>query len=198
MGNLFKKMTDKEFWDWFQSKKKEIEEFITSDTNDYSIYEELTDKLNSYNDLVIPELTKDTDDNNVLIISCDGKSDGIPFVERLYESAPIIDKWRFQKFRIPGQVRELNYQGLQFKSNDIKAKYTFDGQYYDIELFIKGYSDSDDRYKGLAFLYLDHMVGEYNVMTKIGQIEFKKMGLFTSSADKVSLQELRTIIERLN
>ncbi len=191
-------MTDKNFWDWFQSKKAEIEEFIISDTDDYSIYEELTDKLNNYNTFVIPELTRDTDDNNVLILSCDGKVEGIPFVERLYESAPIVEKWRFQKYRAPGQVRELTYQGLEFRSNDIKARYTFEGQYYDIELFIKGYDDTDDRYKGLAFLYLDHMVGEYNVMTKIGKIEFRKTGFLNSSDDKVSLQELRATIERLN
>jgi hypothetical protein len=190
-------MTDKEFWDWFKSKKTEIEEFIIAETDDYSIYDELTDKLNSYSSYVIPELTKDSDDNNVLILSCDGISDGIPFVERLYESAPTIDKWKIQKFRVPGQVRELNYDGLKFKADDIKAKYTFDGQYYDIELFIKGYDDTDKRYKGLAFLYLDHLVGEYNVMTKIGHIEFKKLGL-SNNGDEVTLQELKVIVERLN
>jgi hypothetical protein len=191
-------MTDKDFWDWFQNKKSDIEKFIISDSDDYSIYDELTEKLSSYNELVIAELTKDTHDINVLILSCDGRIDGIPFVEKLYESAPIIENWRFQKFRMPGHVKELNYQGLQFKSNDIKIKYTPDEQYFNLELFIKGYNTNDDRYKGLAFLYLDHMVGEYNVMTKIGNIEFKKMNLFTSSNDKISLEELKTIIEKHN
>jgi hypothetical protein len=49
-------MTDKEFWDWFKSKKTEIEEFIIAETDDYSIYDELTDKLNSYNSLSRPEI----------------------------------------------------------------------------------------------------------------------------------------------
>lgn len=191
-------MTHTEFWDWFQSKKDALEAFITSQSDDYSLYEELTDKLRGYNQFVIAELTKDPEDNNVFIISCDGRSEGIPHVEKLFEAAPKIDKWKFQKFRAPGHVTELNYQGLQFKANDIKAKYSSDGEYYHVELYIKGYKDSDDRYKGLAFLYLDHLVGEYNVMTKMGQIDFKKLGLFTSTADKISLQELRAVIERLN
>ena len=191
-------MTAKEFWDWFLTRKAEIEHFITSESDDYSLYNELTSKLNSYDDLVIPELTMDEDDNHVLILSCDGKRDGITAVEALYESAPAIAKWKIQKFRAPGHVIELNYQGLSFKSSDIKVKDEFDGIHHNLELFIKGYSDTDDRYKALAFLYLDHLVGEYNVMTKIGQIEFRKLGLFTGTSNKISLQELRVAIDRLN
>ncbi len=63
---------------------------------------------------------------------------------------------------------------------------------------MKGYRESDNRYKSAAFLCLDHFVGEYNVMTKIGQIDFRKLGLFTDKKGKVSLQEFRAILERLN
>jgi len=191
-------MTDKEFWNWFLNNKAAIESFITSETDNYSVYEDLTSKLKSYNEFVIPELTMDTDDNYILILSCDGRRGGINYVEQLYQSSPTIDKWKFQKFRAPGHVIDLNYQGIAFKSTDIRVKYDFDGSYYNTELYIKGYKDTDERYKGLAFLYLDHLVGEYNVMTKIGNIEFKKLGLFTRTTDKVTLQELRIVVERLN
>lgn len=191
-------MTEKQFWDWFLDNKLKLEEFIRSDSNDYSLYNELTNQLKSYNENVIPELTIDSSDNHVLIISCDGRRDGIEFVERLYDSRPPIEKWITQKYRAPGHVIDLNYEGLEFKSKDIKVKYSLSDNLYDLELFIKGYSESDDRYKALAFLYLDHLVGEYNVMTKIGDIEFKKLGLFTSTGDKVTLQEFRAIVERLN
>ncbi len=191
-------MKEKAFWDWFREHKTELEKFIASNTDDYSLFNELTSKLRSYNDLVMAELTKDLEKNNILVLTCDGRRDGITAVESLYENAPQIDKWKIQKFRAPGHVKELNYQGLALKPDAIKVKYTWDGNYYNIEMFIRGYSESDERYKGLAFLYLDHLVGEYHVMTKIGQIEFKKLGLFTGTSDKVSLQELRIAIERLN
>lgn len=191
-------MKEKAFWDWFLTHRIELEKFITSNTDEYSLFNELTSKLRSYNNLVIAELTMDLENNHILILSCDGRREGVKPVETLYEKAPVIDKWTIQKFRTPGHVKELNYQGLSLKPDAIKVKYNFDGNYYNIELFIRGYSDTDDRYKGLAFLYLDHLVGEYNVMTKIGQIEFKKLGLFTGSSDKVTLQELRVAIERLN
>jgi hypothetical protein len=70
--------------------------------------------------------------------------------------------------------------------------------WYDIELYIKGYKKSDDRYKSLAFLYLDHFVGEYTVMTKVGNVEFRRLGMFTRTSDKLSLQQFRAIAERLN
>ena len=191
-------MTEKQFWNWFQDNKIKLEEFIRSNSNDYSLYTELTNQLKAYNENVIPELTIDTSDNHVLIISCDGRRDGIEYVERLYDAKPPIDKWVVQKYRAPGHVIELNYGGLEFKSNDVRVRYFLANDFYNIELFIKGYNDSDDRYKSLAFLYLDHLVGEYNVMTKIGDIEFKKLGFFTSTSDKVTLQEFRAIAERLN
>jgi hypothetical protein len=191
-------MAEKQFWDWFVDNKIKLEQFIRSDSNDYSLYNELTKRLTSYNENVIPELTMDSSDNYVLIISCDGRRDGIKFVERLFDARPSIEKWIVQKYRSPGDVTELNYDGLEFKSNDINVKYSMSDNVYDIDLFIKGYSESDQRYKALAFLYLDHLVGEYNVMTKIGHIKFKKPGLFASTSDKVTLQEFRAIIERLN
>jgi hypothetical protein len=191
-------MTAEEFWNWFLSEKTEIEKFIHSDTDDYSIYNELTDKLRSYHNLVMPELTRDKEDFYVLILTCDGKKDGIEPVEQLFNSAPGIDKWKIQKFRAPGHVVELNYQGLSLKPESLKIKYVSNGLYFDIVVFIKGYSDTDERFKGLAFLYLDHFVGEYNVMTRIGQIKFKELALPTQTSDKVSLQEFRSIIERLN
>jgi hypothetical protein len=191
-------MTEKQFWDWFLDHKLKLEEFIRSDSNDYSLYNELTNQLKSYNENVIPELTIDSSDNYVLIISCDGRRDGIEFVERLHDSRPSIEKWITQKYRAPGHVIDLNYEGLEFKSKDIKVKYSLSNNLYNVELFIKGNSESDDRYKALAFLYLDHIVGEYNVMTKIGEIEFKKLGFFTGTNDKMTLQEFRALVERLN
>jgi hypothetical protein len=191
-------MTAKEFWTWFLDKQKDFEKFIKSPSGDYTLYNELIDKLKTFHELVVAELTMDEEDRHILILTCDGKSDGIPFVEELYACAPPIDGWKVQKFRAPGHVKDVNYQGLKLRPTDIMVKYDYDGEWYDLEVFIKGYKDSDDRYKALAFLYLDHLVGEYNVMTKIGAISFGKLALFGGKSDKVSLQDLRVAIERLN
>jgi len=191
-------MNDKEFWNWFLTKKAKIEEFIVSPGDDYSTYTELVEKLRSYSELVMAELTQDTENNNILVLTCDGRREGIEPIEKLYDSAPTIDSWKIQKFRAPGHVKELNFDGLTLKATDIKVDYESDGRYFDVKLYIRGYNDSDNRYKSLAFLYLDHFVGEYNVMTKIGRITFKKLGILSKPKNPVELQELRAIVERLN
>lgn len=98
-------MTAKEFWDWFLTKEKDIAYFINSKPDDYSLFEELTNRLKGYHELVIPELTGDKDNNNILILSCDGRRNGIEPVELLYNSAPGIPGWKIQKFRAPGHVQ---------------------------------------------------------------------------------------------
>jgi len=91
----------------------------------------------------------------------------------------------------------LNFKGLDFKATDIKAKYFLNDGLIDVELYIRGFKENDSRYKSLAFLYLDHLVGEYLIMTKIGVIGFKKPGLFTKTSALVTLQELSELIKAL-
>jgi hypothetical protein len=190
-------MNEFEFWNWFSSNKKVVEDFINSESNDYTPYEILTAKIKEYHPDVIPELTVDQANNFVLIVSCDGIRSGMEPVENLVTAAPQIDKWIIQKFRQPGAVIDLNFQGLDFKARNIKAKYFLNDGLVDIELYIKGFKEIDKRYKSLAFLYLDHLVGEYLVMTKIGTIRFRNLGLFTDTSNMKTLPELADLIKAL-
>jgi hypothetical protein len=190
-------MKESVFWNWFLINRKTIEEFIASDSHDYTPYEILTEKISEYHPDVIPELTIDEFGNFVLIISCDGIRTGIEAVKNLASAAPSIDNWIIQKFRQPGAVVTLNFKGLTFEARDIKTMYFLNDGEVDIELYIRGYKDADNRYKSLALLYLDHLIGEYLVMTKIGSIEFKRLGLFTKTSAMKTLPELSELIKAL-
>jgi hypothetical protein len=188
-------ITEKQFWDWFMENKEGLEIFITSDSKDYTLYNLFSDKLNKYQQNLLPELTINKDEKFVLILSCDGIKAGIPYVVNLFDSAPAIEDWVIQKFRQPGIIDELNYNGIAFSKNDIKIKHSVNGEKIDVKIYIKGYDKNDSRFKALAFLYLDHFIGEYNVMTKIGVIEFEKIGLFTKTSELISLQDLKNKID---
>lgn len=69
--------------------------------------------------------------------------------------------------------------------------------FIDIELYIKGFNENDPRYKSLALLYLDHLVGEYLTMTKIGSIEFRKLSFFTRTPGLIPLPELSEVIKNI-
>ena len=190
-------MKESVFWNWFLVNRKTIEDFVASDSNDYAPYEILTEKIKEYHPDIIPELTIDKSDNFVLIISCDGIRTGIEAVKNLTSAAPSIDRWIIQEFRQPGAIVTLNFKGLTFKATDVKTKYFLNDGRVDIELYIRGYKEGDQRYKSLALLYLDHLVGEYLVMTKIGTIEFKRLGLFTKTSTMKTLPELSELIKAL-
>jgi hypothetical protein len=44
----------------------------------------------------------------------------------------------------------------------------------DLTLYLPGYSEhTQDKYKGIAFLFLDQALGEYDVETRVGYIDLK-------------------------
>ena len=167
-------MRKEQFWRWFKRNKKQIEKFIETKSNkDYSIYNKLTSKIKKVNELLIPEITM-TNDKYELVISCGGISEGIQGVQNLYDCAPKFDHWIITKFRQPKKKFDLNFNGLDYKYDDIKVwrKFDLDNEKVDIAMLIKNYNEKDDRFKSLAFLYLDHFIGEYNTMTRVGHIDF--------------------------
>lgn len=186
-----------EFWIWFNRKKKGIENFLHSDLSDITPYEELTQQVKNYNELLIPEITIDELDRYVLIISCDGNREGIPAVEKLTGNIPTIENWVIKPYRQASGFVNFPIDGLSFSEKSILVKYEkVKGQeVYDIELYLKGYNASDRRYDIAAAVYLDHGIGEYNAMTKIRGASLKKLGLFTSREELLTLSEFKSVLD---
>ncbi|MCE3229696.1 MAG: hypothetical protein K0S32_4247 [Bacteroidetes bacterium] len=184
-------MTETQVWNHFSKISDKLIAILESKTRDYSAYDELSETFTSYSEYLFPEFTGDENGKYILIITCDGNRKGIPFAEKLVEAAPVFDKWSIQKYRQPGGISQLNFNGLEYPENDIRIKYDKVDGLYDIDIFIKDYDKDDNRYESLAFLYLDHFIGEYNVMTKINTVGFGKL---KSSAEKISLRQLHDLI----
>ncbi|HSZ84385.1 MAG TPA: hypothetical protein VK787_00050 [Puia sp.] len=64
-------MTKEDFWNWFDTNKVSLENFISEKNQDYDIYETLSEKLKQYCEFLIPELTINEENKFVLVISCD-------------------------------------------------------------------------------------------------------------------------------
>ncbi len=144
---------------------------------------------------IIPELTIE-DNSYVLIISCDGISAGIKPVQELAAVAPKIENWIIKKFRQPIDKITLNYKGLQLEVDDLLVTYKLnkDREKVDITYRIRGFDEKDSRYKPLGFLYLDHILGEFNVMTRVGYIDFEELN--ENESESIGLVELRKVIEQ--
>ena len=195
---IFKKKDEKEiFWKWFLKNQTKLENFISSENRNYAIYNELTKQLKKFNDLLFPEITIDKENNFILIITPDGIRDGVNPTIEIVKSAPIIRGWKIKKFRQASDKISLNFKGLQFTYDDIKIwrYFILEQDKVDISVLIKNYDEKDNRYISLAFLYLDHILGEYNVLTRVGEINFLGWDKLNDKIESVELLTLRKEIE---
>lgn len=179
------------FWEWFDYNKKEFESFLDSEARDYNVYEQLSEKLAQYSELLIPELTGNEKRQYVLVISCDGIRDGIPYVEELVDHATPIDNWVVQKFRQPGDMKSIPVSGLNLKKRKIYLTWNKDlSGKYELTFYVRGYSKRDSRYRSAIILHLDHAIGELNAMTKVVKVQFRRLGLFQSGKPFKTLDDL--------
>ena len=109
------------------------------------------------------------------VISAGGIISAFPSVESLYNAAPKLVDWDIIKFR-PRRVvdhsiklgdKNISYQDVYFRL------YQDDNFKIGIVLFIKDFSESEfNIFANIGFLFLDLILGEYDVETKLGQIDF--------------------------
>lgn len=194
---FFKKKDKKKvFWDWFQKNKEQVAQFI-QDQQNMRIYEELTKQLKKYNQILFPELMLDGKGGYVLIITPDGIKDGLQATIDLVDVAPDINDWSFVKFRQAMDHVQLQFNGLQYAYEDIKIWRDFNEEEdkVDIAVLIKGFDENDQRFLSLAFLYLDHILGEFNVISRVGGIDFLSWEHLNDEYEAIDLLQLRKEIE---
>lgn len=197
--SFFNKLSKEEkFWNWVLKHKTKIENFINSNHDDYTIYNQLTNEIKKYNPLLFPEITLSEKDEIVLIITPDGMPEGVSSTIKLYNSKPEIDNWVVKKFRQATDEIGLNYDGIEYSSSDIEIIPELDKQRnkINIKVFIKNMNLDIKKYQALSFLYLDHILGEYNTITKIGYIDFYNFEEDESIENSISILELRKLIEK--
>jgi hypothetical protein len=193
-------MAKEGFWSWFSDNREALERFISKEPRDYAIYETLTEKLRQYSDLLIPEITMNRSGGFVLIISCDGISRGIPYVESLVDGMPDFPNWEIRKFRQSGPMELIPVNGLILKRNSIFLEWEQRADLkYDVIFFVENYDKYNKNYDIGIFLHLDHTIGEYFSMTKIGKVELRKLGFFQSKKKLKTLDDLKEdIYKELN
>ena len=185
---------EEKFWNWFLNNKHLLENYIDCKSNSLDIIDLLNERIFEYNSLLFAEITSNTDGSYVLILTCDGRAKGVYPLTKLAHFAPDVQKWSIQQFRKPGRVFELNYMGLELRADDFRFKHWLEMDENHIDIYIPRYRKEDERFSTLALLYLDHFIGEYEVITKIESVGFKKLTLFTRKKTLINLKQLSEII----
>lgn len=188
------------FWNWFINNKELYEEYLTSDSQDPNLTKQLSEQVKKFNFFLFLEIGINEDGQFILIITPDGNPEGIAPTKELYSYKPNIQNWIIKKFRQPYNYLDLEFEldGCRYKNLEIVANYELDKnrEKVDLILCVKALEENPMQLKQVALLYLDHILGEFNTLTRVGEISFCNLKEKDKFKQGINLIELRQVIER--
>jgi len=195
---IARRAKEEKFWNWVTKNKIELEERMKSNQKDSRIYKELTKELKKYNSILVYQITLTENDEVVFIITPDGIPEGVLPTEELYDSRPSLNNWIIKKFIQPKDEIQLNYDGIEYPSSDIEIIPELDenGWEVNIKVFIRNMNSDPKRHEILSILYLEHILGEYIIISKIGIMNCYHLEKDQSVENGISILELRKFIEK--
>jgi hypothetical protein len=158
------------FWKWFKDNSQLIFDFEKSQEQ---IFDLLGNELNKIDENLTFEFGPIKNNKREFIISADGIRESFDSVEKLYELRPELPEWIIIKFRPRKKINyDIKIDDITISPKDIYYSLFKDEKKVGIMVFIKDYDDGNEIYTQLAFLFLDGALGEYDMETKVGWIEF--------------------------
>lgn len=169
MFNIFQDKY-KYFWKWFE---KHSEIIFTFDDDRENIFDMLGMELRKINKNLTFELSSIKNGKRDFVISADGILETFPVVEKLYEMKPNLEKWNILKFRQRKNINFIvNFSGISVNPEDVRYVLTrYAGEKIALFLFIKNYEENNT-FHSIGYLFLDNALGEYDMETKVGGIDF--------------------------
>jgi hypothetical protein len=158
------------FWEWFTATSDTVFGF---EKDQETIFNELKDELKKVQPHLTFEIGPDEEGVREFVFSADGFKDAIPTVENIVKAAPTLPRWKFVAFRQPIETLLTMYYGnVILPPEDIWVLSEKKGGKVDIHFFIAGYLPTKKNdYLACVLQLLDHLIGEYIVMTKVGAID---------------------------
>jgi hypothetical protein len=181
------------FWGWFARNESRLFAF---ERDQDRVFDDLMAALSRVHRDLTFEFGPVVDGVRELVISAGGMRAAFPAVERLVAAAPSFPRWRVMKFRgrlpVEGQI-EIG--GLRVDARDVWVTPRREGARWALTVHLPGYEPTPNhRYEQIGCLWLDQAIGEYDVETRIGRIEFASSDRATS-VDAVPLARLPLLID---
>ncbi|CAH0346008.1 hypothetical protein [Bacillus sp. CECT 9360] len=176
---MFKRLFGKgytysDFWNWFEQNSQDYFHFKEENYN--SLFNKLDKQLSKIHRDLTFEFSADLiDGKREFIISADGILAAFPDVIKLVKEAPMHEHFKITAFRQRGDAASIEYDDITLEPDDIFFTFTRNSDTIDIFLYINGYTNDEDidheQWDEAALILLDTIAGEYDVATKIGDID---------------------------
>lgn len=177
------------FWKWFAQNAERLK---TIATGTEPIVEELSRELHKVHPDIAWELGGG-ETGYEIILSAEGVQDVAPAVTKLVAASPELAGWKVTAFRQrnPGArvrvgERTVDATDLFFSVMDAS------GQALDLKIFMESFNEEDSSLQ-IGFLMLDSVLGELDVMTHLGHLEFAP--LIDADGRQRPLPELAALVD---
>lgn len=177
------------FWNWFQQSAHRYE-LGQSRPLTKELEADLTRNLLR----VHPDITWELGDRE-LTISADGRRELFPVVEELVRAAPAIQGWKVCAFRQPSSVTGIQMRNRKLEADSIRFVLRSETPPFSVTFYIDSLNDDTrEELIGIAFILFDSLFGEYDVVTKLGDIEFEP--LIAAPSGHRALTELAGLLNK--
>jgi hypothetical protein len=186
-----------DFWTWFQVNQTD---FPPTTEFDEMYGNELSGRLEAIKLGLVYEISIPDEGEKELVISADGISELIPFVQELVKSAPDIEDWKITAFRprMDDYARfALNYDERNFDPKELWCYARIEDGHFDLIIYHPDYSDDDrNLIVSGAFILLDMALGEYDVMTGIRYIDHQPLPADPEPVGLYRFEDLRSVFDK--
>ncbi|MDR2009993.1 MAG: DUF695 domain-containing protein [Bacteroidales bacterium] len=167
-----------DFWNWFQNNEKTFFNVVKSKKDiEKGFFDKLSPKLAELKDGYF-YLAGMYDDNTVeLVLTADGNTKNIVFIEELVEQAPKINGWKFTALKPALDIENfgINMAGYKFDSENLFF-YSNDHANYpdeiDISVIHNECTEENEQQIGNgAYVFLDNYLGELDFLNNIDSLK---------------------------
>ena len=167
-----------DFWTWFQKNEKDFFNVVKNRKNiEKEFFDKLSPKLEELKDGYF-YLTGMFDDNTVeLVLTADGNTKNIVFIEELVASSPNINGWKFTALKPALNIEDVSIEmaGLKFNSENLYF-YSNDLANYpdEIDVCIIHTDMNDNNRQQIingTYIFLDNYLGELDFVNNIDNLQ---------------------------
>jgi hypothetical protein len=179
------------FWKWFAENAPSLK----SEADLQNVGGRITTELGKVHAGVFAEVGDDGTERR-LVISADGRKELFPFVQGLYDQRPNIQGWKIQAFRQRADPAAFSITLGDVAVDPSKVRFVSsrNDSALDVYVFIPNYKPGPAMER-VSFLLLDHLLGEYDVETRVRGIGFEPLEKAPETARPIA--ELPGVVDAL-
>lgn len=180
-----------DFWWWFQANQEKLFDF---ERDQERIFDRLAAEMHKVDSNLTFEIGPKKNGQREFIISADGIRDAFPKVAALYAAAPALPNWIIVKFRPRREPFDIHFGDHTIQAGTVSVILQPQGEKVGLTMIIPGYNTIEhDTYATIGYLFLDQALGEFDVETRVGEIQFQSPS--SHRPGTTSLRELPTAFD---